>query len=273
MNSMDSLSMEFESMTSVPEAKKEEQEQEVVRSRPSSTATTGLLIVQRAIAGSLNEVLRSEEEMTNYGNSPLILHDCFRSTLAKQGHQGMRRIHTSRRTVLGWALAVRHAGFAVQYISIMLPSQTRHLMCQSQTVVLPSPLPLFRHMRRRVTIEEGTTSFSFALLNLPFLIENSKPLHYWYRDGIPADDLEEMDISYQMTMISYRAKKFYQRTGRQECKSPSSQPSTSGQPNHKASSSSNSANIAEQHDFSDWSFQAQDASISNNALMANDSTY
>ena len=37
-------------------------------------------------------------------------------------------------------------GFAVQYISIMLPSQTRHLMCQSQTVVLPSPLPLFLHM-------------------------------------------------------------------------------------------------------------------------------
>lgn len=58
----------------------------------------------------------------------------------------------------------------------MLPSQTRHLMCQSKTVVLPSPLPLFRHMRRRVTREEGTTSFSFALLNLPFLIENSKPL-------------------------------------------------------------------------------------------------
>ncbi|KAD4585434.1 hypothetical protein E3N88_23035 [Mikania micrantha] len=34
-------------------------------------------------------------------------------------------------------------------------------------------------------------------------------------DGIPADDLEEMDINYQMAMISYRAKKFYQRTGRQ----------------------------------------------------------
>jgi len=66
----------------------------------------------------------------------------------------------------------------------MLPSQTRHLMCQSKTVVLPSPLPLFRHMRRRVTREEGTTSFSFALLNLPFLIENSKPLHYWYRGQI-----------------------------------------------------------------------------------------
>lgn len=53
-------------------------------------------------------------------------------------------------------------GFAVRYISIMLPSQTRHLMCQSQMVVLPSPLPLFIHMicggglralydRRRVT--------------------------------------------------------------------------------------------------------------------------
>lgn len=40
-------------------------------------------------------------------------------------------------------------GFAVRYISIMLPSQTRHLMCQSQTVVLPSPLPLFLHMRWR----------------------------------------------------------------------------------------------------------------------------
>lgn len=84
-------------------------------------------------------------------------------------------------------------GFAVRYISIMLPSQTRHLMCQSQTVVLPSPLLLFLHMRRRQ--EEGTTSFSFALLNLPFLIESSKPLYYWYRGQIegcsssPADPL------------------------------------------------------------------------------------
>lgn len=71
-------------------------------------------------------------------------------------------------------------GFAVRYISIMLPSQTRHLMCQSKTAVLPSPLPLFLHMRRRVTRarEERTTSFSFALLNLPFLVESSKPLHY-----------------------------------------------------------------------------------------------
>lgn len=81
-------------------------------------------------------------------------------------------------------------GFAVRYISIMLPSQTRHLMCQSQTVVLPSPLPLFLHMRwraehsiwpARVTREEGTTSFSLALL---FLIESSKPLYYWYRGQI-----------------------------------------------------------------------------------------
>lgn len=75
-------------------------------------------------------------------------------------------------------------GFAVQYISIMLPSQTRHLMCQSQTVVPPSLLPLFLHMRWRVTREEGTTSFSLALLNFPFLIESSKPLHYWYRGQI-----------------------------------------------------------------------------------------
>lgn len=35
-------------------------------------------------------------------------------------------------------------GFAVRYISIMLPSQTPQLMCQSQTVVLPSfPAPSF----------------------------------------------------------------------------------------------------------------------------------
>jgi len=35
--------------------------------------------------------------------------------------------------------------------------------------------------RRRVTREEGTTSFSLALLHFPFLIESRKPLHYWYR--------------------------------------------------------------------------------------------
>ena len=93
-------------------------------------------------------------------------------------------------------------GFAVRYISIMLPSQTRHLMCQSKTVVLPckikraSDLPrsLFFYIcgggrsalydRRRVTREEGTTSFSLALLNFPFLIESSKPLHYWYRGQV-----------------------------------------------------------------------------------------
>ncbi|GJZ45266.1 hypothetical protein Tco_0592862 [Tanacetum coccineum] len=55
-------------------------------------------------------------------------------------------------------------------------------------VVLPSPLPPFRHMRWRVPREEGTTSFSFELLNLPFLIENRKALHYWYKGQIEGEN-------------------------------------------------------------------------------------
>ncbi|KAD7477569.1 hypothetical protein E3N88_00705 [Mikania micrantha] len=49
------------------------------------------------------------------------------------------------------------------------------------------------------------------------------------------------------------------------------QPTPSGQSQQRPSSSTNNANIAEQ-DFSDWSFQAEDPSISNSALMANDSS-
>lgn len=76
--------------------------------------------------------------------------------------------------------------FAVRYISIILPSQTRRLMCQSQMFFLPRSLFFYicgggrsaLYDRRRVTREEGTTSLSLALLHLPFLIESSKPLHY-----------------------------------------------------------------------------------------------
>lgn len=55
--------------------------------------------------------------------SPLILINSSSVLLATPRGQGRGR------TVI--------PGFAVRYISIMLPSQTRHLMCQSQTVVLP----------------------------------------------------------------------------------------------------------------------------------------
>ncbi|KAD7476908.1 hypothetical protein E3N88_00044 [Mikania micrantha] len=75
-----------------------------------------------------------------------------------------------------------------------------------------------------------------------FMAEETNYFHLCQEDldGIPADDLD-------------------------------TQPSTSGQPQQRPSSSTNNANIAEQ-DFADWSFQAEDASISNSALMANDST-
>ncbi|KAD3640458.1 hypothetical protein E3N88_29681 [Mikania micrantha] len=91
-----------------------------------------------------------------------------------------------------------------------------------------------------------------------FMAEETNYFHLYQEDldGISADDLEEMDINYQMTMISYRAKKFYQRTGRQ----------------FRKHNMKTGANIAEQHDFSDWNVQAEEASTSNNALMANDST-
>ncbi|KAD5961460.1 hypothetical protein E3N88_12933 [Mikania micrantha] len=42
--------------------------------------------------------------------------------------------------------------------------------------------------------------------------------------------------------------------------------------NQQATNQTLNANIAEHHDFSDWSFQAEDASISNSALMADDSS-
>ncbi|KAD7477819.1 hypothetical protein E3N88_00955 [Mikania micrantha] len=105
-----------------------------------------------------------------------------------------------------------------------------------------------------------------------FMAEETSYFHLCHEDldGIPADDLKQMDINYQMAMISYMAKKLGHFA--RECKSTSSQPSTSGKLHQRTSSSSNSANVAEQHDFSDWSFQAEDASISKSVLMANDST-
>ncbi|KAD5961723.1 hypothetical protein E3N88_13196 [Mikania micrantha] len=58
-----------------------------------------------------------------------------------------------------------------------------------------------------------------------------------------------------------------------ECKAPRNQPATGErQINQQATNQTFNANIAEHHDFSDWSFQAEDASISNSALMADDSS-
>lgn len=61
--------------------------------------------------------------------------------------------------------------------------------------------------RRRVTREEGTTSFSLALLHFPFLIESSKPLHYWYRGQKFASSIcsgkEHLEASF--CLVSYHA--------------------------------------------------------------------
>ncbi|KAL8244084.1 hypothetical protein R6Q59_010342 [Mikania micrantha] len=44
-----------------------------------------------------------------------------------------------------------------------------------------------------------------------FIVEETNYFQLCQEDleGIPADDLEEMDINYQISMISYRAKKLY----------------------------------------------------------------
>ncbi|KAD5961135.1 hypothetical protein E3N88_12608 [Mikania micrantha] len=194
------------------------------------------------------------------------------------------------------------SGSAALYAPINNPSYQSY-----QPIYHPTSTPIVSFPETPTPTPTHTNPFSNPTPLLTsgqgaFMAEETNYFHLCQEDldGIPADDLEEMDINYQMAMISYRAKKFYQRTGRQfkkhnmktgfgldksklkcfncqqlghfarEFKSTGTQPSTSGQPPQRPSSS-NSANIAEQ-DFADWSFQAEDPSISNSALMANDST-
>ncbi|KAD1066237.1 hypothetical protein E3N88_43340 [Mikania micrantha] len=126
-----------------------------------------------------------------------------------------------------------------------------------------SPIITFLETPTTSTTHSNPFSSSTPLITSSqgaFMAEETNYFHLCQEDldGIPADDLKEMDINYQMAMISYRAKKFYQRTGRQFRKH-----------NMKTGFGLDKSKLK---CFNYWSFQAEDASTSNNALMANDST-
>ncbi|KAD4385314.1 hypothetical protein E3N88_25482 [Mikania micrantha] len=96
-------------------------------------------------------------------------------------------------------------GYQPVFHSTALPSQPNTTYPKTSTPSSSNTIP-FTQSVSLVTSGPGA-----------LLAEETNYFHLCQEDleGIPADDLEEIDINYQMAMISFSAKKFYQRTGRQ----------------------------------------------------------
>ncbi|KAI3669557.1 hypothetical protein L6452_40796 [Arctium lappa] len=107
--------------------------------------------------------------------------------------------------------------------------------------------------------EKGTNSVFEAFLashgNSSLINDDLEQLH--------PDDLEEMDIKWQMAMLSMRVKKFIKRTGRNNF----SQRREDGAGFDKSKVNSAQALVSQQGMGFDWSDQAEEA-IQNQALMA-----
>nr|GFD15909.1 hypothetical protein [Tanacetum cinerariifolium] len=63
--------------------------------------------------------------------------------------------------------------------------------------------------------KEGSSSYTDEVIQSLFLNQSSAPqLDYNDLEQINDDDMEEMDLKWQVAMISIRIKKFHKRTGR-----------------------------------------------------------
>nr|GFA88812.1 hypothetical protein [Tanacetum cinerariifolium] len=73
---------------------------------------------------------------------------------------------------------------------------------------------LYNNLRVSERDVKGSSSYTDEVINSFFTNQSSAPqLDYDDREQINDDDMEEMDLKWQVVMISTRIKKFYKRTG------------------------------------------------------------